>query len=394
MIANLQIHLHSMIFNENKAGIYIHIPFCKKACVYCNFHFSTSLQLKPDMLRAIQKEIIERKGYLPNKKIQSIYFGGGTPSLLSGGEVQSIINLIQQEYLVDTDAEITLEANPDDLNQEYLETILHAGVNRISIGIQSFDDNDLKWMNRSHDAAQAENSLKLIAAAGFKKVTADLIYGIPGSTHEAWQNHIEKVIPYVNHISCYALTVEPKTVLQHLITKGKSLPVDENHTAEQFEILTTTLKAAGFEHYEISNFAKNGAYALHNTAYWMGNHYLGIGPSAHSYNGIERAWNISNNAIYIKNIFEEISFNEIEILTPVQQMNEMILTSLRTMWGLDVALFRARFGEKNAGTLEKQFPKLIQDQLIEIKGTQAIITDRGKFISDGIISNLFFDETD
>ena len=394
MIANLQIHLHSMIFNENKAGIYIHIPFCKKACVYCNFHFSTSLQLKPDMLRAIQKEIIERKGYLPNKKIQSIYFGGGTPSLLSGGEVQSIINLIQQEYLVDTDAEITLEANPDDLNQEYLETILHAGVNRISIGIQSFDDNDLKWMNRSHDAAQAENSLKLIAAAGFKKVTADLIYGIPGSTHEAWQNHIEKVIPYVNHISCYALTVEPKTVLQHLITKGKSLPVDENHTAEQFEILTTTLKAAGFEHYEISNFAKNGAYALHNTAYWMGNHYLGIGPSAHSYNGIERAWNISNNAIYIKNIFDEISFNEIEILTPVQQMNEMILTSLRTMWGLDVALFRARFGEKNAGTLEKQFPKLIQDQLIEIKGTQAIITDRGKFISDGIISNLFFDETD
>ncbi len=394
MIANLQIHLHSMIFNENKAGIYIHIPFCKKACVYCNFHFSTSLQLKPDMLRAIQKEIIERKGYLPNKKIQSIYFGGGTPSLLSGGEVQSIINLIQQEYIVDTDAEITLEANPDDLNQEYLETILHAGVNRISIGIQSFDDNDLKWMNRSHDAAQAENSLKLIAAAGFKKVTADLIYGIPGSTHEAWRNHIEKVIPYVNHISCYALTVEPKTVLQHLITKGKSLPVDENHTAEQFEILTTTLKAAGFEHYEISNFAKNGAYALHNTAYWMGNHYLGIGPSAHSYNGIERAWNISNNAIYIKNIFDEISFNEIEILTPVQQMNEMILTSLRTMWGLDVALFRARFGEKNAGTLEKQFPKLIQDQLIDIKGTQAIITDRGKFISDGIISNLFFEETD
>ncbi len=394
MIANLQIHLHSMIFNENKAGIYIHIPFCKKACVYCNFHFSTSLQLKPDMLRAIQKEIIERKGYLPNKKIQSIYFGGGTPSLLSGGEVQSIINLIQQQYYVASDAEITLEANPDDLNQEYLETILHAGVNRISIGIQSFDDNDLKWMNRSHDAAQAENSLKLIAAAGFKKVTADLIYGIPGSTHEAWRNHIEKVIPYINHISCYALTVEPKTVLQHLITKGKSLPVDENHTAEQFEILTTTLKAAGFEHYEISNFAKNGAYALHNTAYWMGNHYLGIGPSAHSYNGIERAWNISNNAIYIKNIFDEISFNEIEILTPVQQMNEMILTSLRTMWGLDVALFRARFGEKNAGTLEKQFPKLIQDQLIDIKGTQAIITDRGKFISDGIISNLFFEETD
>lgn len=394
MIANLQIHLHSMLYNENKAGIYIHIPFCKKACVYCNFHFSTSLLLKPEMLKAIQQEIIERKHYLPNKKIQSIYFGGGTPSLLSGDEVQTIIDLIRQEFIVEPDAEITLEANPDDINAEYLETILAAGINRISIGIQSFDNNDLEWMNRSHDATQAENSLKLIAAAGFKKVTADLIYGIPGSTHEAWKKHIEKVIPYVNHISCYALTVEPKTVLQHLITKGKSLPVDENHTAEQFEILTATLKAAGFEHYEISNFAKNGAYAVHNTAYWMGNHYLGIGPSAHSYNGIERAWNISNNAHYVKNIFAGISFNEIEILTPVQQMNEMLLTSLRTMWGLDVALFRERFGEKNAQILEKQFPKLIQEGLLEIQNTHVFITERGKFLADGIISNLFFDDND
>ncbi|HRG26434.1 MAG TPA: radical SAM family heme chaperone HemW [Chitinophagales bacterium] len=382
-----------MKINENKAGIYIHIPFCRKACHYCNFHFSTSLQQKKAFLQALHKELIDQKSYLKDKTIQSIYFGGGTPSVLSQEELAAIMEIIYTTYPVDANAEITLEANPDDINTTYLQQLKSVGINRMSVGIQSFYERDLLWMNRSHTAEQAEKSLQLIVDAGFDKITADLIYGIPMLSHLEWVANIKKVIQYgVNHISCYALTVEPKTALQHFIATGKTVGISDQHSAEQFAILTEQLSANGFEHYEISNFAKNGAYALHNSSYWLGNHYLGVGPSAHSYNGKERKWNIANNALYIQGVENKLPYSELEILTEVQQMNELIMTSLRTMWGLDLNRFKQQFGEQHTNTLMQNIQSAENNGLLITNENIITISWRGKFLADGIISDLFFDD--
>ena len=382
-----------MKINENKAGIYIHIPFCRKACHYCNFHFSTSLQQKNAFLQALHKELVEQKSYLKDKTIQSIYFGGGTPSVLSQEELAAIMEIIYTTYPVDANAEITLEANPDDINTTYLQQLKSVGINRMSVGIQSFYERDLLWMNRSHTAEQAEKSLQLIVDAGFDKITADLIYGIPMLSHLEWVANIKKVIQYgVNHISCYALTVEPKTALQHFIATGKTVGISDQHSAEQFAILTEQLSANGFEHYEISNFAKNGAYALHNSSYWLGNHYLGVGPSAHSYNGKERKWNIANNALYIQGVENKLPYSELEILTEVQQMNELIMTSLRTMWGLDLNRFKQQFGEQHTNTLMQNIQSAENNGLLITNENIITISWRGKFLADGIISDLFFDD--
>lgn len=382
-----------MKINENKAGIYIHIPFCRKACHYCNFHFSTSLQQKKAFLQALHKELIDQKSYLKDKTIQSIYFGGGTPSVLSQEELAAIMEIIYATYPVDANAEITLEANPDDINTTYLQQLKSVGINRMSVGIQSFYERDLLWMNRSHTAEQAEKSLQLIVDAGFDKITADLIYGIPMLSHLEWVANIKKVIKYgVNHISCYALTVEPKTALQHFIATGKTVGISDQHSAEQFAILTEQLSANGFEHYEISNFAKNGAYALHNSSYWLGNHYLGVGPSAHSYNGKERKWNIANNALYIQGVENKLPYSELEILTEVQQMNELIMTSLRTMWGLDLNRFKQQFGEQHTNTLMQNIQSAENNGLLITNENIITISWRGKFLADGIISDLFFDD--
>ena len=382
-----------MKINENKAGIYIHIPFCRKACHYCNFHFSTSLQQKAAFLQALHKELEEQKSYLNNKSIQSIYFGGGTPSVLSQEELATIMEIVHKTYPVDADAEITLEANPDDINTTYLQELKSIGVNRMSVGIQSFYERDLLWMNRSHTAEQAEKCLQLIAEAGFEKITADLIYGIPMLSHSEWIANINKVIQFgVNHISCYALTVEPKTALQHFIASGKTAGISDQHSAEQFAILTEQLNANGFEHYEISNFAKNGAYALHNSSYWLGNHYLGVGPSAHSYNGTERKWNIANNALYIQAVENKLPYSETEILTVIQQMNELIMTSLRTMWGLDLNRFKQQFGEQHTSTLLHNIQSAENNKLLITNENILTISPEGKFLADGIISDLFFDD--
>lgn len=382
-----------MKINENKAGIYIHIPFCRKACHYCNFHFSTSLQQKAAFLQALHKELEEQKSYLQNKSIQSIYFGGGTPSVLSQEELAAIMEIVHTTYHVDANAEITLEANPDDINKTYLQALKSIGINRMSVGIQSFYERDLVWMNRSHTAEQAEKCLQLIADAGFKKITADLIYGIPMLSHSEWITNINKVIQFgVNHISCYALTVEPKTALQHFIATGKSVGISDQHSAEQFAILTEQLNAHGFEHYEISNFAKNGAYALHNSSYWLGNHYLGVGPSAHSYNGIERKWNIANNALYIQAVEHKLPYYETETLTVIQQMNEHIMTSLRTMWGLDLNRFKQQFGEAHTNTLLHNIQTAENKKLLITNDNIVTISPDGKFLADGIISDLFFDD--
>lgn len=380
-----------MIKNENKAGIYIHIPFCRKACHYCNFHFSTSLALKQTFLDALRLEIIARKQYLLGKQIQSIYFGGGTPSLLSASEISSLLNTIYDNYLVDSDAEITMEANPDDIDVNYLSDVKASGINRMSIGIQSFYDRDLLWMNRSHTGEQASKCLALIAAAGFEKITADLIYGIPMLSHEEWAANIDKIIAHnVGHISCYALTVEPKTALQHLIAKGKSAPISDKHTAEQFEILQLKLGNAKFEHYEISNFAKDKQYAVHNSAYWLGNHYLGLGPSAHSFNGNTREWNISNNALYIKSIVGGGNYIDTELLDVNTQMNERIMTSLRTMWGLDITKFCDDFGEDKTATLLSEINIFEKRGLLQVNAGKVTLTNNGKIFADGIISDLFF----
>lgn len=382
-----------MQINENKAGIYIHIPFCKQACTYCNFHFSTSLKHKEEIISAINKEITLRKQFLEGKTIQSIYFGGGTPSLLTSIELYSIMENIAASFTIENDVEITLEANPDDINTQKLIELKTSGINRISLGVQSFYDRDLLMMNRSHNAGQAVKSLQLIKDAGFENITADLIYGIPDQTNAEWESNIQKLLSFnLHHISCYALTVEPKTKLFHLIAKHKMLSPDENHAAEQFEILTALLVANGYEHYEISNFAKNQNYSRHNTSYWSGNWYAGFGPSAHSYNGISRQWNISNNALYLKNINSGIDFFDSEHLTKSQQINETIMVSLRTMWGLNKNQFALKFGDQELKRLMQDAQKyIIENYIIDMKGN-LIITKKGKFISDGIIAELFSEE--
>ena len=382
-----------MQINENKAGIYIHIPFCKQACTYCNFHFSTSLKHKEEIISAIITEITLRKQFLEGKTIQSIYFGGGTPSLLTSTELNLILENIAASFTIENDVEITLEANPDDINTQKLIELKTSGINRISLGIQSFYDRDLLMMNRSHNAGQAEKSLQLIKDAGFENITADLIYGIPDQSNAEWESNIQKLLRFnINHISCYALTVEPKTKLFHLIAKNKMLSPDENHAAEQFEILTALLIADGYEHYEISNFAKNQKYSRHNTSYWSGNWYAGFGPSAHSYNGISRQWNISNNALYVKNINSGMDFFESEHLTKSQQINEFIMVSLRTMWGLDKNQFEKKYGESELKQLMKGAEKYITENYISDTNGYLIITSKGKFVSDGIIAELFSEE--
>ncbi len=379
-----------MQINGNKAGIYIHIPFCKQACTYCNFHFSTSLQLKAEMIDALLEEIGQRKDYVENKEIQSIYFGGGTPSLLSPEEINKILEIIKSHFIISEDVEITIECNPDDIGLQKLMDYKAIGLNRISLGIQSFRDADLMLMNRSHDVAQAENSLTIIKQAGFNNISADLIYGIPGLSNADWELNIQKLIDsQVEHISAYALTVEPKTVLQHQITKKKVKAPDDNQAAEQFDILVDVLNNNGFEHYEISNFAKQQKYSRHNTSYWLGNFYLGLGPSAHSFNGISRQWNIANNSKYIESIKNRIPDFEFEKLSESQQINECIMIALRTMWGLNIKAFSERFGKEHEQILILSAESYIKLGLIKREGDFLIISPQGKFISDAIISDLF-----
>lgn len=377
--------------NEEPAGIYIHIPFCKQACNYCNFHFSTSLQLKDDLLKCLEKEIIFRKYYLEGRKIQTIYFGGGTPSLLSSDEIKNLLQTIYSNFEVIENVEITLEANPDDLTKEKLFELKNAGINRLSIGVQSFFDKELKWMNRSHDAMQAENCIRNAKEIGFDNITIDLIYGVPGLTNTEWKQNLQKAIELnIDHLSCYALTVEPKTALYHQIEKNKLPPLNEQQAAEQFEILMEFAKQHGFEHYEISNFARDKKYSKHNTSYWKGNWYLGIGPSAHSFNGSTRQWNIANNALYIKNINEDEDPSETEILTIPQQYNEFVMISLRTMWGLNLNEIKNRFGETYLHLIQKESARYIHSEDILLENEKMKLSDKGKLIADKIISDLFF----
>lgn len=371
------------------AGIYVHIPFCRKACHYCNFHFSTSTRLQKDFVEALLKEIELQKSYL-NEPVSTIYFGGGTPSILSSGDIYSIVNKLYQLYNVENDTEITLEANPDDITAEKLKEWKNIGINRLSIGIQSFFEEDLKWMNRAHNADQATDCIHLAHQEDFHNLTIDLIYGTPTLSDENWQRNVEQAVSLnIPHLSCYALTVEPKTALHKLIEKKKLPNVDSDKQAKHFELLMQWMQEYGYEHYEISNFAKAGFRSKHNSSYWQGKAYLGLGPSAHSFDGKSRQWNIANNALYITQIHGGILPFEKEELTEKDQLNEYIMTSLRTVEGLSFSNVASTFGNKAAERLLSSANKFLLNDYATLSDAHLKLTKSGKLMADGIASELF-----
>jgi oxygen-independent coproporphyrinogen III oxidase len=371
------------------AGIYIHIPFCRQACHYCNFHFTTSLRYKEEMVNALVQEASDESDYLQGEKINTIYFGGGTPSLLEISELKLILESIHKNYKVDTDAEVTLESNPDDISPEKLKAWKDSGINRLSIGVQSFFEEELRWMNRAHSAQQAISNLQL-AINQFDNITIDLIYGSPLLNDEMWKQNVDKAIDLgIPHLSCYALTVEEKTPLHKMIHVNKINDVDTDKQARQFLLLMQWLGEKGYEHYEVSNFAKPGFRSRHNSSYWKGFKYLGLGPSAHSFNGTERRWNISNNNIYIRSIKDKIISRETELLTPSQRMNEYLMISLRTMEGIDIKKIEKEWGSQAAIKISAQVNKYIAGNLIKLNNDHYQLTNEGMLMADGIASNLF-----
>lgn len=372
------------------AGIYLHIPFCKQACHYCDFHFSTSLKYKNELLRALVKELHLQKDYLQGQTIETIYFGGGTPSILPPADINLLLNTITQLHTVSEDAEITLETNPDDLDKAKIQELRQTPVNRFSIGIQSFFDEDLLWMNRIHRAQEAEASVKRAQDAGFENITVDLIYGYPLLTNAKWKQNLDKVFELdVPHVSSYSMTVEPQTALASFIRNRKQPPMNEQQSAEQFSYLMNAMEVHGFEHYEISNFCKPEHYSRHNSSYWRGVSYLGIGPSAHSYNGQVRQWNIANNPKYIRSIFAVELPAEVEELSEINRLNEYIMTSLRTSWGLDLAVLN-NIAAGTAAELVKNAATYFEKGWIAQNQNIITLTPTGKLYADHIAAGLFF----
>lgn len=387
------------------AGIYLHIPFCKQACYYCDFHFSTSLKKKKELVACLVKELELRKEELQNEEIETIYLGGGTPSLLSIQEIKLLLKTIYENYTVVTNPEITLEANPDDLSEEKIIELSKTPVNRLSIGVQSFFEEDLKMMNRAHNAYEAKNCLS-VAIRYFNNITIDLIYGIPNMSNEHWKENLQIAFDFgINHISSYALTVEPKTALDTFIKKGTYPTPNETVAKEHFDILIAETHKYGFVQYEISNFGKPGYFSKHNTSYWLGKKYLGIGPSAHSFNTTHRSWNIANNNKYINLLQNNELPNETEKLTKEDQFNEYLMTGLRTIWGVSLTKVMQDFGQTFHDQLLQSAQKFINEELLvithEIKqpenkdffpvkeGLILKTTAKGKFLADGLASDLF-----
>ncbi len=370
------------------SGIYIHIPFCKQACHYCDFHFSTQLGKKETMVQAIAKELVLRKSEI-DEVVETIYFGGGTPSVLSNHEIEYLIQAVYDNYKVIHDPEITLEANPDDLSNNRIIQLSKSPINRLSIGIQSFFEEDLRLMNRAHNAQEAENCIRE-ARTHFDNISIDLIYGIPGMDNERWKANIQKALDFdLPHISSYALTVEPRTALKKFIEKGVVPDVDDEQAQEQFHILVDALESNGFVNYEISNFGKPDYFSKNNTAYWLGKTYLGVGPSAHSFDGTHRSWNIRNNPTYIKKIEENVLPIEIETLSTTDRYNEFVMTGLRTIWGVDLARIESEFGENYLRYINQQSSKFLERDLLAVRDGKLLTTKKGKFLADGIASDLF-----
>ncbi len=368
------------------AGVYLHIPFCKQKCHYCNFHFTTSLRYKNELAGALLDEITLRKDYLGGQPVETVYFGGGTPSLLSIEDCISFIEKLKSSFQLSPGTEITLEANPDDITEEKLIAWNQPGINRLSIGVQSFFDEDLQWMNRAHTANQAIDNVQL-AKKHFDNITIDLIYGLPGLSNEKWEENVRKALSMnIPHLSCYALTVEAKTPLDKMIREKKTQNIDPDKQASQFLLLMQWMEEAGYEHYEISNFARPGYRSRHNSLYWSGHNYIGLGPSAHSFNGTSRQWNIANNSQYIESIRQLVLPFEIEVLTETQKLNEYIMTSLRTMEGLNLE----KLEETASLRLQAASKKYIASGKMSLKADHLILTREGKLLADGIAADLFF----
>ena len=373
------------------AGIYIHIPFCKQACNYCNFHFSVSLANKEKIITALVKEISLPQDFINTKNIDTVYFGGGTPSLLSETDLEQIFTALKNNFTLANDVEITLEANPDDINKTQLTLWKSFGINRLSVGLQSFDEAELKWMNRAHNASQSLQSIDEILAAGFTNFSVDLIYGSPLQTNEILKNNFEIIAQKnIPHISCYALTVENGTILNKQIKAQKSLDVDTEKQAAQFQLLLELMEKHGYEQYEISNFSKPNYRSKHNSSYWQGKPYFGFGPSAHSYDGFaRRRWNVGNNSLYIQALEKNIIPYEEEILTKTQQLNEYIMTAIRTSEGINIKKITSDFGEEISTKIILDAEKYLADEKIIITEKNITLTKKGKFFADGIAADLF-----
>ncbi len=377
------------------SGIYIHIPFCRKACLYCDFHFSTNLDNKKKLVDAICSEIKIRKQYLEDKEVKSIYFGGGTPSLLSIEELEQILSVVHSNFIVNPIAEVTFELNPEDAEINYLREIRKLGINRLSVGLQSFNEDELKWMNRVHTAQQNFDSIKTAQEAGFDNISIDLIYGSKFQTPETWRKTLHMAFDLnTQHISSYNLTVESRTQLQHLIKEKKEKDVDSEMSSQLFDVLIEETEKNGFNQYEISNFCKPGFMAEHNSNYWKGLSYLGVGPSAHSYNGVSRRFNVRSNTQYIQAIESDNPFYEEEILTANDKYNEYILTRLRTEWGCDTQEIKNNFGEKYMAYFLSQLEPYKQKNFISAKHNTITLTKQGKHFADGIASDLFYTKKD
>jgi len=375
------------------AGIYIHIPFCKTKCHYCDFYKSTDFSARPDFLKALKKEIQLRKGEIDGEKIESIYFGGGTPSVLKVAEIDQILTFVNQEYAVDADAEITMECNPDDLSGDFLRELKGTVVNRLSIGTQSFDDQDLKSMNRRHKAVQAIDAVKSAQDAGFRNISIDLIYGLPGQTLQAWEANVNQAVQLdVQHISAYHLTYHEGTVFYEYLKTGKIRELPDELSFEQFKLLKLMLEKSGFEHYEISNFAREGLYSRHNRAYWQRKSYLGFGPSAHSFDLKARRWNVSSLNKYLKGLERNEPYWDQEILSQQDQYNDYMITTLRTIWGIGEAYLIDHFEDRFVNHFTAEIKPFIQSNHVNKEGGYYKLTTEGLFISDKIMEHLLFVE--
>jgi len=373
------------------AGIYIHYPFCRHKCAYCNFFSVASAKLKAGFNAALIEEIRFRNDYLGKEIVESLYFGGGTPSMIEPSEIDSLIQCIEQNFNVSGNAEVTLEVNPEDINKYFLKELSKTRINRISVGVQSFDDKELVYLDRKHNAEKALNSIVCIQDAGYTNISADLIYGLPVSTRESLENNLFKLIDKgIPHISAYALTVEEKTPLANWINSGKVLPPPEEKIVEHFRILIDLLDEHDYIHYEISNFARKGLYSRHNSLYWLGGHYAGFGPSAHSYNGYSRQWNVKNVSAYINSKGNPADFkDEQEFLSNIEKYNEYVMTSLRTVWGCDTEHIRNVFGKESESYFLERIRKYVNDDLLMENNGIYTLTIKGKLYADGIASGLF-----
>jgi oxygen-independent coproporphyrinogen III oxidase len=372
-------------------GLYIHIPFCKKACHYCDFHFSTSLRHKNTLLQALNIEIKQKKSYLPHPTLHSVYFGGGTPSLLEDNDLAQIFETLSKHFNIDPGAEITLEANPDDITPEKVKNWKQQGINRLSIGIQSFFEEDLLWMNRAHNTQQAKTCVNVALQSGIENISADLIYGYPLLSNSKWEKNIDTLLQSgINHLSAYSLTVEPKTALAQRIKKGQDTAPKNEQAAHHFQMLLDAIQANGWQQYEISNYCKTNNYAVHNTNYWKNQPYIGIGPSAHSYNGNTRQWNVANNAAYTNALNANLPYFETEQLSPTDTFNEYVMTGLRTKWGIELNYIETRWGTALLQYAANAMQPFLNNGYMLQNNNTIILSREGKLMADYIASELFW----